>query len=67
MLFGFYPFEGNNDSEILKKIINNDHCFPLNISISKSGVNLLNGLLDKNYQTRLDINDQLFDLWYNDE
>lgn len=67
MLFGQYPFEGNNESEILKKIINKDYIFPNNISISKAGVNLINGLLDKNINSRIDVTDDLFEVWYNEE
>ena len=67
MLFGIYPFEGNSESEILKKIINNDHIFPNNITISKTGIKLINSLLDKNMNNRIDVTDDLFDIWYNEE
>jgi hypothetical protein len=67
MVFGCYPFDAKNDSEIIDKIIKEQHKFPENIAISKSCTNLLNGLLDKNQHYRIDTNDPIFDKWYNDE
>lgn len=67
MVFGCFPFEGKNDSEILNKIINEPHKFPSNITVSKSCTNLLNGLLEKNQHLRVDTNDPIYDEWYNDQ
>jgi hypothetical protein len=67
MLFGAFPFDGKNDENIQYKIVKDPLKFPNKINISKSGYNLLNGLLEKNQTLRIDTNDNLFDIWYNDE
>lgn len=67
MLFGYYPFDGSKDSEIVNKIINHKHKFPDHISVTKIALSLLNGLLEKNSQMRLEMNDPLFEQWYEDE
>lgn len=67
MLFGYFPFDGKSDNEIQNKIIKEPHKFPNNISISKSSTRLLNALLEKNQQLRVETNDPLFEEWYNDE
>lgn len=67
MLFGKYPFDANKDNEIVTKIIKEPHKFPNNIFISKVGYNLINGLLEKNQNTRIEVSDPLFEEWYNDE
>lgn len=67
MVFGSYPFDSKNDSEVLSKIIKEPHKFPANIQISKTGKMLLDGLLEKNQFLRVETNDCLFDEWYNDE
>ena len=51
----------------MDKIVKEPHKFPSNIGISKSLLNLLNGLLDKNQHYRIETNDPLYDDWYNDE
>lgn len=66
MLFGNFPFDGKCDSEIQNKIVKEPLKFPNNISISKIGYKILNGLLEKNQHLRIDTNDQIFDEWYND-
>lgn len=67
MVFGCYPFDSKNDSEVSTKIIEESHKFPANIKISKACRNLLNGLLEKNQFIRIETNDALFDEWYTDE
>jgi len=67
MLFGAFPFDAKNDGDIQFKIVNDPLKFPNNITISKSGYTLLNALLEKNQTLRIDTNDSLFDVWYNDE
>lgn len=67
MLFGQYPFDSNKESEIVTKIIKEEHKIPNNIVVSKAAINLLNGLLDKYQKYRIDTFDALFDDWYNDE
>jgi serine/threonine protein kinase len=66
-LFGQFPFDANKDSEINHKIIKENHKFPSNITISRTGYNLINGLLEKNSALRIEINDPLFEEWYRDE
>ncbi len=66
MLFGQYPFDSNKDSEIINKIMKENHKYPPHISISKLGYKLIDGLLEKNAQFRIEINDNLFDEWYQD-
>jgi serine/threonine protein kinase len=67
MLFGVYPFDANKDSDISNKIINEKHKFPSSIIVSSAVKKLINGLLEKNPNMRIGINDQLFEIWYEDE
>jgi calcium-dependent protein kinase len=67
MLFGCFPFEGTKECDIINKIIKENHRFPSHISISKSGYDLINALLEKNHQLRIDMNSQLFEEWYRDK
>lgn len=67
MLFGVFPFDAKNDGDVQYKIVNEPLKFPSNIIISKMGYTLLNALLEKNQNLRIDTNDSLFDEWYNDE
>lgn len=67
MVFGSFPFEAKKDDELLSKIIKDPLKFPQNITISKSGYNLLEKLFEKNQHLRIEANDNLFDEWYNDE
>lgn len=67
MVTGIFPFEAKKDEDMLKKIIEDPLKFPANITISKSLHNLLNSLFEKNQHLRIEVNDNLFDEWYNDE
>lgn len=67
MVFGCFPFDAKSNSDLLNKIIKEEHKFPSNIQISKTGTNLLNGLLEKNQHLRVETNDRLYEEWYNDE
>jgi hypothetical protein len=67
MVFGVCPFDAKKDEDMLKKIIEDPLKFPANITISKSGYNLLNSLFEKNQHLRIEANDNLFEEWYNDE
>jgi hypothetical protein len=67
MVTGVFPFEAKKDEDLLRKIINDQLKFPSNITISKSGHNLLNALFEKNQHLRIEANDNLFDEWYSDE
>jgi hypothetical protein len=75
MLFGKYPFDGiikklnclgEKDSEINNKIMKEPHKFPNNIIISKKCQTLIDGLLEKIMEIRIDINSPLFEDWFND-
>jgi serine/threonine protein kinase len=66
MVTGIYPFEAKRDDDLLRKIIDDPMKFPSNITISKSGYNLLDSLFEKNQHLRIEANDNLFDEWYND-
>ena len=66
MNFKQYPFDGESDKEIYEKIGNEDLEFPYGIKIKKSLINLLKGMFEKNPKRRIDINDKLFDIWFND-
>lgn len=67
MVFGSFPFDSKSNSEVLYKIVHEPHKFPSNITVSKSCINLLNGLLEKNQHFRIETNDPLYEDWYNDE
>ena len=67
MIFKTYPFNGVNNKEILKKVEKEELTFPNDYKIKKSLAKLLRGMFEKNPKKRIDINDSLFDLWYNDE
>ena len=67
MYFKKYPFDGVNNKEIRKKVEREDLKFPIGIKIRKSLVNLLRGMFEKNAKRRIDCNDYLFDLYFNDD
>ena len=67
MYFKKYPFDGINDKEIRKKVERDELKFPIGIKIRKSLVNLLRGMFEKNAKRRIDCNDFLFDLYFNDD
>ncbi len=67
MYFKKYPFDGVNNKEIRKKVEREDLKFPIGIKIRKSLVNLLKGMLEKSSKRRIDCNDSLFDLYFNDD
>ena len=67
MLFGVFPFDSKKESDINDKIMKDPITIPANIQLSKSGLNLLNGLMEKNQNLRVETTHELFDLWYNDE
>lgn len=66
MYFKVFPFEGN-DNDILEKIVNSPVSFPAKVKIRKSLIPLIEGMLRKNPNNRIDISDPIFDEWYNDE
>ena len=64
MVFGVYPFDGNSDEDILKKIVNGEYNFPNSIEISKTCKTIITKLLDKKPKLRIELYDDLFDNWY---
>ena len=73
MIFGKYPFEGKNDEEIGWKILNEKIDFDVfynnnnkrkKIICSREIKDLLNGLLEKNYNLRIDDDCDLFEKWF---
>ena len=67
MVYGVYPFDGSKESEVIHKILKEDPKFPpigSNIEISTTCKLLIQGMLEKNQQCRIELSDQLFDKWY---
>ena len=64
--FGKFPFDGKNKEEILKNIGYSILTFPNNINLSTTLFNLFLGLLEKNPDKRININSNLFELWFED-
>ena len=73
MIYGIYPFEGKNDEEIGRKILNekinfnvyyNDDGKRKKIICSREVKDLLNGMLEKNYLFRIDDDCDLFEKWF---
>ena len=65
MNFKIFPFDGTDD-EVIEKMETEPLKYPYGIKIKKSLINLINGMLEKNPNRRIDVLDNLFDLWYND-
>lgn len=55
------------DNEIITKIIKEKHIFPKNIDVSNPCKTLINKLLEKDSNKRIDIYDDSFEDWYSDE
>ncbi|NCP98452.1 hypothetical protein GW820_06240 [archaeon] len=67
MIYGVYPFEGENDKEIIRKIKKEEPKYPSNVEISLNCKLLIQGMLEKNQHCRIDLSDPLFDKWYKGE
>lgn len=61
-----FPFEGN-DNDTLDKIVNDPVMYPAKTKIRKTLIPLIEGMLAKNQNERIDTSSSLFDDWYNDE
>lgn len=57
---------GKEDMEINYKIVKEPFKLPINIPISKSCTNLLKGMLEKNPQLRIELNNPIVEDWLND-
>ena len=64
MIFGVYPFEGEKDKDIVRKIIKEDHTYPTGIEVSSICKYLIDNMLEKNQSLRIDLSDPNFDRWY---
>lgn len=67
MVTGAYPFDADTDEKIMNQIISKEVTFPKNIKLSATCKSLIQGLLTKNPDIRIDLNNKLFDDWYNEE
>lgn len=67
MVCGAYPFDGLNDSEIFNKVCKDNFKYPSGVKISKTCKKIISQLLDKNLNTRLELSDDIFDQWYEEE
>jgi len=67
MLYGYHPFEGSNDSEVVQKILKDDPKFPTNVKVSGTCKALIKGMLEKNQHIRIELTDPLFEKWYRGE
>lgn len=52
---------------MVNKIINASISFPLSVPITKSAKLLISGLLEKDSNNRIEINDPLFEEWFKDD
>lgn len=53
MVFGFHPFNAPNKQHMAKMILEENVVFPKNSKVSKKCVKLIEGMLIKNYDERL--------------
>ena len=67
LFYGKYPFDGKNLDQIIERIIKKNLIFPKNKKISETLYKLINGLLQKNPEKRIDTSSDLFDEWFTDE
>ena len=67
MIFGKCPFYEKELKDTLNSIVYNKLIFPDNFIISENLINLINGLLHKKANDRIDINSDLFEKWFNDK
>ena len=67
MVIGKCPFEGKTRSEIFDKIVHEEVTFPAGTKISKTLYALIQGLLKKHPNERIDSLSFWFDKWYKDE
>ena len=66
LMVSYSLIKGKDDEEISEKIVKESLKFPINIPYSKSLVNLLKGLLEKNPQLRIELNSNLISEWLED-
>ena len=67
LFYGKFPFEGKNIDQIIEKIIKQPLNIPKNKKISESLFKLINALLQKNPNKRIDTGSDLFEEWFTDD
>ena len=67
LFYGKFPFDGKNLDQIIDKIIKQPLIIPKKRKISETLFQLLNGLLQKNPDKRIDTSSDLFEDWFSDE
>ena len=66
LYFKTFPFDGKNYTEIKKRIYYDPIFYPKNVKIRKSLMNLIDKLLDKDYNSRISCADESFSEYFND-
>lgn len=66
LYFKTFPFDGKNFTEIKKRIYYDPIFYPKNVKIRKSLMNLIDKLLDKDYNSRISCADESFSEYFND-
>ena len=66
LYFKKFPFDGKDFSEIKKRIHYEPVFYPKNIKIRKTLINLIDKLLDKDYNTRISCGDESFVEYFDD-
>ncbi len=67
LYFKCFPFDGKTVSEIKKKIYYEPVFYPKNAKIRKSLMNLIEKLLEKDYNSRISCGDESFSEYFNDD
>lgn len=67
LLTGENPFNGDSDREILNEIVRKEIKIPLFIKISDLTKKVVYSLLEKNFNRRIELDDPLFETWFNDD
>ena len=66
LYFKTFPFDGKNSTEIKKRIYYDPIFYPKNVKIRKTLMNLIDKLLDKDYNSRISCADESFSEFFND-
>jgi serine/threonine protein kinase len=67
LYFKTFPFDGKTFSEIKKRIYYDPVFYPKNAKIRKTLMNLIEKLLEKDYNERISCGDESFNEYFNDE
>ena len=66
LYFKNFPFDGKNFTEIKKRIHYDPVFYPKNVKIRKTLINLIDKLLEKDYNARISCSDESFSEYFND-